>query len=58
MSMEIIWKFHFASISCDRFKMKSFHFALIVGILYFITFCVDDIRFVPKTTRFVLCYDR
>ena len=49
---------YFASISCDRFKTKLFHCALIVGTLYFISFCVDGIRSVLYDNHFVLCYDR
>ena len=37
--------------------MKSlFHFALIAGILYFISFCVDGMRSVLNDTHFI-CYD-
>ena len=31
---------------------------LIVGILYFISFCLDGVRSVLNDTHFVSCYDR
>ena len=41
---EVTFLFHFASISCNRFKMKQlFRFALIEGIFYFISFFVDGV---------------
>ena len=39
---------------------KIFNFALIhvVGLLNFVSFCVDGMRSVLNDTYFVLCYDR
>ena len=42
------------------FKMKYFfHYALKVGILFFISFCVNGISLVSNDRHFVIiCYDR
>ena len=45
--------FHLASFSCDQVKMKLILiFALVEGILYFISFCVDGMRSVLNDTHF------
>ena len=44
---------------CSWFKMKSlFHYALIVGIFFFISFCINGIRSISNNKLFVICYDR